>query len=81
MSDFETWWHNEGSYAPNKDDDCESHCKKMCEIAWANGAYKARQEFEKQLTELQEQLKTARKHTCVYDDGVCKKCMEVRDDY
>ena len=38
---FDVWWHNEGSQAPNPTDDMYEHCKRMCEIAWANGAYKA----------------------------------------
>ena len=35
---FEQWWRNEGSAPPNGKDDYEEHCKKMCAIAWANGA-------------------------------------------
>ena len=38
---FEEWWSNEGSQAPKPTDDMYEHCKRMCEIAWANGAYKA----------------------------------------
>jgi hypothetical protein len=38
---FDEWWHNEGSQAPKPTDDMYEHCKRMCEIAWANGAYKA----------------------------------------
>jgi hypothetical protein len=38
---FNEWWHNEGSQAPKPTDDMYEHCKRMCKIAWANGAYKA----------------------------------------
>jgi hypothetical protein len=46
MNDFEHWWYHEGSQGPNGMD-LEEHCKRMCEIAWSNGAFKARQEMEK----------------------------------
>ena len=38
---FKTWWYTEGSQAPYTHHDCEEHTMRMCEIAWANGAYKA----------------------------------------
>ena len=39
---FDVWWHNEGSgIVPRQDDDMESHAKRVAEIAWQNGAYKA----------------------------------------
>ena len=39
--DFETWWRNEGSgIGPHKNDDMESHAKRIARIAWMNGAYK-----------------------------------------
>jgi hypothetical protein len=41
--DFKTWWYNEGSLAPYTHHDCEEHTMRMCEIAWANGAYKERE--------------------------------------
>ncbi len=40
---FKSWWHNEGSQAPYTHHDCEEHTMRMCEIAWANGAYKERE--------------------------------------
>ena len=40
---FKAWWYNEGSQAPYTHDDCEEHTMRMCEIAWANGAYKERE--------------------------------------
>ena len=40
---FKEWWYSEGSQAPYKHHDCEEHTMRMCEIAWANGAYKERE--------------------------------------
>lgn len=40
MNDFEHWWYHEGSQGPNGMD-LEEHCKRMCQIAWSNGAFKA----------------------------------------
>lgn len=42
MTDFEHWWYHEGSQGPNGMD-LEEHCKRMCQIAWSNGAYKERE--------------------------------------
>ena len=39
MTDFEHWWYHEGSAGPNGMD-MEEHCKRMCKIAWSNGAFK-----------------------------------------
>lgn len=41
MTDFEIWWHQEGSKPPPEGIDMEEHCRRMCEIAWKNGGYKA----------------------------------------
>jgi hypothetical protein len=41
MTDFEHWWYHEGSQGPNGMD-LEEHCKRMCQIAWSNGAFKAK---------------------------------------
>ena len=38
MSPFEKWWYYEGSGPPQKGEDYEEHTKRMCEIAWSNGA-------------------------------------------
>jgi hypothetical protein len=46
---FKSWWHNEGSQAPYTHHDCEEHTMRMCEIAWANGAYKEREACAKLL--------------------------------
>jgi hypothetical protein len=43
MNDFETWWYHEGSGPRLPGEDGEEHCKRMCRIAWSNGAYKARE--------------------------------------
>ena len=40
---FEAWWYSEGSQAPYTHHDCEEHTKRMCQIAWLNGAYKERE--------------------------------------
>ena len=40
---FKAWWYTEGSQAPYTHHDCEEHTMRMCEIAWANGAYKERE--------------------------------------
>ena len=41
-SDFDAWWNAEGSgLLPRSFDDMESHTRRVAEIAWANGAYKA----------------------------------------
>ncbi len=52
MNDFETWWHLEGSTPPLPGEDGEEHCKRMCKIAWSNGADKlldALQQIKKRL--------------------------------
>ena len=43
VSEFETWWHQEGSRPPAAEHDFEEHCKRMCEIAWKNGAFVERE--------------------------------------
>jgi hypothetical protein len=40
---FKAWWYSEGSQAPYTHHDCEEHTMRMCEIAWANGAFKERE--------------------------------------
>jgi hypothetical protein len=45
---FKAWWYSEGSQPPYTHHDCEEHTMRMCEIAWANGAYKAIAELESQ---------------------------------
>ena len=39
MNKFEKWWDEEGSKPPQGNYDWEEYCKKMCAIAWADGAY------------------------------------------
>lgn len=47
MSAFERWWYDEGSgMRPLPEEDAEAHVRRICEIAWSNGAYKAREEME-----------------------------------
>ena len=43
MTDFEHWWYHEGSGPKLPGEDFEEHCKRMCKIAWSNGAFKARE--------------------------------------
>ena len=43
MNDFETWWYNEGSAPPLPGEDGEEHCKRICQIAWSNSAFKERE--------------------------------------
>jgi len=43
MNDFEKWWYYEGSGPRLPGEDNEEHCKRMCQIAWSNGAFKARE--------------------------------------
>jgi hypothetical protein len=45
MTDFEKWWHDEGSDPKRFDEDFEEHCKRMCQIAWSNGAYMQRLDY------------------------------------
>ena len=41
MTAFETWWEQEGSaMRPLDGEDAEMHVKRVCAIAWKNGAYK-----------------------------------------
>jgi hypothetical protein len=54
MTDFETWWHNEGSDPKRFDEDFEEHCKRKCQIAWSNGAFMAEQSAVKILQDFQE---------------------------
>lgn len=43
MTPFEHWWYHEGSAPPLPGYDMEEHCKRMCQIAWDNGAFKERE--------------------------------------
>jgi hypothetical protein len=53
MNDFETWWYREGSAPPLPGEDGEEHCKRMCQIAWSNGAFKAEESAVKILQAFQ----------------------------
>jgi hypothetical protein len=52
MTDFETWWYHEGSQGPTAGNDLEEHCKRMCAIAWGNGAFKERERAALKVEEL-----------------------------
>ena len=43
MNDFERWWYQEGSAFRPVDEDVEEFAKRMCQIAWSNGAFKERE--------------------------------------
>lgn len=43
MNNFERWWYDEGSANRPVDEDIEEFSKRMCEIAWSNGAYMERE--------------------------------------
>lgn len=44
-SAFDAWWHNEGSgMPPMTGEDAATHVRRICEIAWNNGTYKANAE-------------------------------------
>ena len=51
--EFKAWWFNEGSQPPYTHHDCEEHCMRMCEIAWANGAYKEREACAKLIDDIE----------------------------
>lgn len=53
MNNFENWWYHEGSQGPNGMD-LEEHCKRMCQIAWSNGAFKAQEAAVRILQDFQE---------------------------
>lgn len=52
MTDFETWWYHEGSGPPLPGEDGEEHCRRMCKIAWSNGAFKERERAALKVEEL-----------------------------
>ena len=59
--DFEVWWHREGSgMPPLPGEDAEIHVKRISEIAWSNGAFKARDGFD-ELRKLADELETCAK--------------------
>ena len=53
-SDFEYWWYHEGSGPRLPGEDSEEHCRRMCKIAWSNGADKEREVDVKILQDFQE---------------------------
>ena len=50
---FKAWWYSEGSQPPYTHHDCEEHTMRMCEIAWANGAYKEREACAKVVDDIE----------------------------
>ena len=47
LTPFEQWWYHEGSGPPRNGYNVEEHCMRMCKIAWAKGALKAREQSAK----------------------------------
>jgi hypothetical protein len=43
MTDFERWWYDEGSANRPVDEDIEEFAKRMCQVAWSNGAFVERE--------------------------------------
>jgi hypothetical protein len=70
--DFKKWWFNEGSQPPYTHHDCEEHTMRMCEIAWANGAYKEREAYEHDMEVLMNALWKA----CGDDEEVVNATIE-----
>lgn len=54
MSNFEYWWYHEGSAFRPVDEDVEEFAKRMCQIAWSNGAFKAQEAAVRILQDFQE---------------------------
>lgn len=54
MNNFEYWWYHEGGGPPLPGEDGEEHCKRMCQIAWSNGAFKAQEAAVRILQDFQE---------------------------
>jgi hypothetical protein len=59
MTDFERWWYDEGSYNRPVDEDIEEFSKRMCEIAWSNGAFKEREACAKVCDEAHELMNSS----------------------
>lgn len=73
MTPFQAWWHIEGSgMDPIAGEDAEAHVKRVCEIAWSNGAYIARLDTEKaesQVSQLKAALELGQENCdAVYED-------------
>ena len=52
MTDFEAWWYHEGSAFRPVDEDVEEFTKRMCKLAWSNGAFKERERAALKVEEL-----------------------------
>mgnify|MGYP005819344905 CR=1 FL=1 len=76
MNDYYKWWNNEGSgMRPLKGNCHEAHARRMTEIAWSNGEYKAKERIEMleaKLKTLEAGLKSIANNTC------CGSCQEAR---
>jgi len=55
FSDFEIWWHHEGSgITPYKGEDTEQFAKRIANISWANGEYCEKNKFIRRSTQTAE---------------------------
>ena len=55
---FKAWWFTEGSQPPYTHHDCEEHTMRMCQIAWANGAFVEREACAKVAEQFEPDEKT-----------------------
>jgi hypothetical protein len=76
MSDFETWWYHEGSGPRLPGEDNEEHCKRMCKIAWSNGADK----ILDALQQIKQRLDTCHLHVLSGHEVFDSFYMELIDD-
>jgi hypothetical protein len=68
MTNFNTWWNNEGSgIRPLPDEDTEEFAKRITEIAWSNGAALVQPHLHKLTEELAFHLAVA---VCYVEDAV-----------
>lgn len=79
MSDFKTWWHNEGSgIRPAAGEDTEEFAKRITSIAWSNGEYVQRERC--QCSEPEDDDEDEICSACsgsgegMYDGSRCYKC-------
>lgn len=73
--DFKKWWFNEGSQPPYTHHDCEEHTMRMCEIAWANGAYKERDRIANEAKDI---IKRVEARGAVKEREACAEICDAR---
>jgi hypothetical protein len=71
---FERWWYYESIGTPN-----DEHTKRMCQIAWSNGAYLAAQPAQERQwiwlsdADIAEVVDTTCQYTGIYEEYLIKK--------